>query len=788
MAGRRRKTTTATTTATRRRRRTTAANRKTTRRKSSVKIKIKQSSLYQVWAVFCLGLAIFLYLSLTYQAGPIGNIIAYNVQALFGTGVFLLPVALGIISFIFFFTKQSKFQAAKIISVAVAVSSFLGLIHLQAPTYASLENIELYGGYIGFVSSFLLQHFFERAAAALILGMIFVSSVIIIFDLNLTKIIQFFSSDVIGKIRLPEISIESAKTKEKKEEKKELKEKEDANNSFEILKIVKPKSLERVKKRQRKEPIPVTEDNLELPFEQESTPMELMQNVNGPQDVESQQDSESDEEKLKKDNERYADWKLPSLDLLDDSRSELEIDEKILRKQAAVIREKLQQFGIDVGMKDINVGPTVTQYTLEPSEGIKLNKITSLKNDLALALAAKAIRIEAPIPGKALVGIELPNEKRMTVHLRELIESKDFSDVESNLRLVLGRDVSGRPIIADLRTMPHLLIAGRTGSGKSVCMNTFLLSLLYQNSPRDLRFIMIDPKMVELGFYNGISHLLTPVITETEKAVSALRWAVSEMNRRYRVLNEKRYRNILEYNEEEEDKMSTIVIVIDELADMMMRGAKKETEALICRLAQMARAVGMHLIIATQRPSVDVITGIIKANIPTRIAFSVTAGVDSRTVIDNYGAEDLLGQGDMLYLPGGMSGPIRIQGVWVSTKEIERVTNNIKLTMDPEYDDDIIGSGSNQAGSVGAMGSAMGGFGGSSNDDKYDEAVETVRKTGRASATLLQRYLGIGYARAAKILDEMEENGLIGPSRGAKPREIFITAGDTEQQNTAVVS
>jgi len=357
------------------------------------------------------------------------------------------------------------------------------------------------------------------------------------------------------------------------------------------------------------------------------------------------------------------------------------------------------------------------------------------------------------------------------VHLREMLESEEFGSFDSKLRLAVGRDVSGMPVIDDLEGMPHLLIAGATGSGKSVGMNTFLLSLLYQNSPQDLKFIMVDPKRVELTPYNGIPHLLTPVITDSEKAHSSLKWAVAEMNRRYQNFAEKGYKNIKEYNAEEDKPLHRIVIVIDELADLMMQANKKETEALICRIAQMARAVGMHLIIATQRPSVDVITGVIKANIPTRIAFTVTSGVDSRTIIDSVGAEDLLGMGDMLYLPGNMSRPIRVQGVYVSTKEIEKVTNRIKLTVEPTYDESITqvkGTGGIDTGMVGSGGD------GTDQDNLYSDALELIQNTGKASASLLQRRLSVGYARAARILDILEEHGVIGPPNGAKPREIYI--------------
>ncbi len=452
---------------------------------------------------------------------------------------------------------------------------------------------------------------------------------------------------------------------------------------------------------------------------------------------------------------------------------------------------------------------------MKPHEGVKLSKITSLKSDLALALSATSIRIEAPIPGKGLVGIEVPNDHRISVHLREIMESKEYATFSSNLRFPLGRDVSGKPVCGDLEAMPHLLIAGATGSGKSVGMNTFLISLLYQNSPADLRLMLVDPKRVELTTYNGVAHLLTPVITDPEKAAIALRWAVAEMNRRYQIFSENGCRNIGEYNkfceekkaalaesgnaiqraledaeenlqaeaegvetlndevleaEKLPEKMPKIVIVIDELADLMMT-AGKDVEASICRIAQMARAVGMHLVIATQRPSVDIITGLIKANIPSRIAFAVSSQIDSRTILDSAGAEDLLGKGDMLYLPSGQSKPVRIQGIYISSKEIERVVNNIKIHGEPVYLQDII--------STKVVGEAVQGLpkselGGDDGDDMYEEALKVVLESRKASASLLQRRLKVGYARAARLLDLMEERGVIGPVNGAKPREIYL--------------
>ena len=468
--------------------------------------------------------------------------------------------------------------------------------------------------------------------------------------------------------------------------------------------------------------------------------------------------------------EKEIEWEFPSLDLLKAGDSNVTVEDDILMESAGMIKKKLQQFGIKVVMHEVNVGPTVIQYTLKPDASVKLTKITSLKNDIALALAAERVRIEAPIPGKSLVGIEVPNQYRAIVHLREILETATFTDSKSKLTLPLGRDVSGQPIIANLETMPHLLIAGATGSGKSVCMNTFLMSLLYQNSPQELKFIMIDPKRVELSSYNNIPHLLAPVITDPEKAAISLRWVVGEMTRRYSELHDKKVRNLVEYNDVSGvNKLPRIVVVVDELADLMM-AAGKEVEASICRIAQMARAVGIHLIIATQRPSVDVITGLIKANIPSRIAFAVSSSIDSRTILDGGGAEDLVGRGDMLYLPTGQNKPVRVQGIFVGTEEIERVTNRIKLTIEPDYNDSVTSTATAQQKLVGVPNSRAG----ADEDALYEAAFNLVKETRKASASLFQRRLKVGYARAARLIDILEDNGVVGPSDGAKARKIII--------------
>lgn len=464
------------------------------------------------------------------------------------------------------------------------------------------------------------------------------------------------------------------------------------------------------------------------------------------------------------------DWTSPAIDLLSDAVSK--VDSGNINANIATIQETLEDFNIAVEMHEVNVGPTVTQYTLKPASGIKLSRIANLTNDLALALAAHPIRIEAPIPGRSLVGIEVPNKKTAIVRLREIMESGEFDSIKSPLRIPLGRDVAGMPMATDLIKMPHLLISGATGAGKSVFLNSLLMGLLYQNSPEDLRIILVDPKRVEFTAYNDVPHLLSPVIVDPHKTVNALKWLVVEMDRRYKTLADSKVRDIGTYNRQNKDsKMPYIVLVIDELADLMAVSAR-EVEAYVCRLAQMSRAVGIHLVLATQRPSVDVITGLIKANFPSRIAFAVTSGTDSRTVLDTVGAEKLLGNGDMLYLPSDASKPKRIQACFVGDKEVKAVASALKEMSAPQYIEEVVRD------SKGSGGNMFGGSDGDEGDILFKEAVELIAKTGKASASYLQRKFRIGYARAARLLDILEDKGIIGQSEGAKPREVLIKEED----------
>ena len=468
---------------------------------------------------------------------------------------------------------------------------------------------------------------------------------------------------------------------------------------------------------------------------------------------------------------------MPPIDLLK-KPSGKGADLTDLAEKTRKLEETLNSFNVDAKVVDAIPGPTVTRYEIHPGPGVKVSSIVGLSNDIALNLEAKSIRIEAPIPGKAAVGIEVENDKINAVNIREIIDSKEFKSSKSKISFAVGKNISGKPVVGDLKGMPHLLIAGSTGSGKSVCINSIIASILYKAKPDEVKLVLVDPKVVELGNYNGIPHLLIPVVTDPRRAAGALNWAVQEMVKRYRTFADNNVRDIKGYNEyaalSGEREMEQIIIIIDELADLMMV-SPHEVEDSICRLAQMARAAGMHLVIATQRPSVDVITGLIKANVPSRIAFSVSSQIDSRTILDMGGAEKLLGKGDMLFLPMGASKPKRIQGAFVSDKEVERIVEFVKEGLDVHYNEDIIEHIEN-----GAEADAP-----PSDDSEADEflpqAIEIVVETGQASVSLLQRKLKVGYARAGRLVDQLEERGIIGPHEGSKPRKVLMSRAEFQE-------
>lgn len=737
--------------------------RRSTRKRATAEevavIELSPESRRMISGIIQLSGSILLFLVLQDNAGTLGEKMHEVLRFFFGTWGMLFPFFL-LGSGLLHTFGAGKLELKRSLGIVVCLLAFLGFMHMGA----SLEEIgprqtELAGA-IGFMMSLPFKLFFSDAVGYTVLSAAFLIGVFLAFEPSFSWVQELLHSRAEPSLKRQNLrSLKAVKQEDDDEDEMEEENDDDEDALADLveeggeepeLNIVRPEFARSIAKNKANKLI---KDKLKRRA-----------------DILEMKDT------------RFEEWTFPALDLLDDSESKLTVDDEELKRQARRIEEKLGEFGIEVKVRDARPGPTVTQFTLQPAEGVKLSSIATLKDDLALALAAQTLRIEAPIPGKSLVGIEMPNIHRTTVHLREILESSTFHESESALALPLGRDVSGESIVASLDEMPHLLIAGATGSGKSVCMNVILTSLLYQNAPHELKFILVDPKRVELMPYNGIPHLLTPVITESDKALQALRWAVAEMGRRLHRFSEQGARNINEYNEKQTDEanlLPRIVIVIDELADLMMRQFKRDTETMIVRIAQMARAVGMHLIIATQRPSVDVITGLIKANIPTRIAFRVVSSVDSRTILDGVGAEDLLGKGDMLYMTANTAKPVRVQGIYISTKEIERVMNAVKIAgggriteqiglaeddEDTPHDDTIMGA-SHQ---IDLNADDNGG------DDLFFDAVRVVQSAGKASASLLQRQLKVGYARAARLLDIMEEKGIVGPADGAKPRKVYI--------------
>ena len=483
-------------------------------------------------------------------------------------------------------------------------------------------------------------------------------------------------------------------------------------------------------------------------------------------------------------------YRYPPVSLLDEVKGGgLAASRKEQQQTAELLVNTLKEFGVQTSIVGVSHGPSVTRYELQPSAGVKISRITGLADDIALRLAATGVRIEAPIPGKAAVGIEVPNKASSPVCLRELVDSPEFRGAKSKLTVALGKDISGRIVLADLAKMPHLLIAGTTGSGKSVCTNSMIQSVLFRATPDEVRILLIDPKQVEFGIYNGIPHLLVPVVTDPRKAAGALGWAVTEMLNRYKTFADNNVRDLDSYNElarrsDTLKPMPLILIVIDELSDLMMAAANEVEDAII-RLAQMARAAGMHLVIATQRPSVDVITGLIKANIPSRLALTVASQVDSRTILDAGGAEKLLGRGDMLFMPVGISKPMRVQGCFVSNREVECVVDFLKSGgQESAYDEEVAEKINELAESSGKNASKKGedDFGGEG-DDMLPQAIEVVVEAGQASTSLLQRRLRLGYARAGRIIDELEQRGIVGPHEGSKPRQVLITRQQMIEMN-----
>ncbi|MFH2105552.1 MAG: DNA translocase FtsK [Parcubacteria group bacterium] len=733
-------------------------SRKTTRRrKASSFFSLERLSPETARGVLVVALFLFGIISLLSfldLTGVFGIFLENILKNILGWQAYIFPIFLMIVGGgIMIAQKRSadfEIKNSNYFGAFLFILCLSGFFHLFFPSDQALEIVDNYrgGGYVGFATSYPLRALMGTVGTGIIFLALIIISSILLFNISFQAIVEFLASikravSVIwGKVKgkaLPEENLKIGGIREAKEKRhlaKDESEDEDSEKSDDdIMSQLEVKSLEDRTNKGKK-------SNLKPLYASAGS----------------------------------GNWQPYPLDLLE-RKSGLPTSGDI-HNNAKIVRRTLQNFGIDVDMGEVNVGPTVTQYTFKPAEGVKLSRITALNNDLALALAAHPLRIEAPIPGRALVGIEIPNQTVAIVRLREAMEGEEFAKRSSNLSMLLGRNVAGTPIVADLTKMPHLLVAGATGSGKSVCLNTILLTLLWQNSPEDLRLIIVDPKKVEMTCYNNLPHLLTPVITDVDKTVNALRWAVSEMERRFELFSEAGKRDIAAYNKAaKEDKIPYIMVVIDELADLMAVAAN-EVEGCIVRLAQMARAVGIHLVLATQRPSVNIITGLIKANITSRIAFAVASQIDSRTIIDSSGAEKLLGNGDMLYITSDLGKPRRIQGIYVSDKEIRKVTNHLKTQGDPEYHEEV--TKKQTTSSIPGVVS-----GDDADDELFDDAQKIVMQAGKASASLLQRRLRIGYARAARLLDILEEKGLVGPADGAKPREIFVGEGTGEDKSTS---
>jgi DNA segregation ATPase FtsK/SpoIIIE, S-DNA-T family len=687
-------------------------------------------------AIVGLALGVIVLLGAFGAGGPVGNFLYHKIfQYLFGFAAVLVPIILIILAIAVAFDEHADWSWVEYISFTILGLSVLGFLQIVSPTLRS-------GGIIGYGVGTLATNLFAVYAGAIILAAIAIISILVLLNEEL-GVPEFLKSLFAKKEQPAEMGSTIMFT---------------------------PEELELADQAELA-PDPVAKNQTEQitrPTKQEPTP------------IEKPAKKKDDEEDFISAPATFSEtYEYPPLSLLSKSSGKPSVGD--IKANANLIKRTLQNFGIDVEMDEVSLGPTVTRYALKPAEGIKLSRITTLKSDLSLALAAHPLRIEAPIPGKSLVGIEIPNKVKAMVGLATLLEEDAFQNSPKRLYIALGTGVAGKSYYADIGKMPHLLIAGTTGSGKSVTVHNIILSLLYRNGPEDLRFIMVDPKRVELTLYNDIPHLLTPVIKDPKKAILALKWAAKEMERRYDILEKNSCRDITSYREKLESgkikdtnddgspvRMPYIVIIIDELADIM-QAYPRELESGIVRLAQMSRAVGIHLILSTQRPSVNVITGLIKANIPSRLALQVASQIDSRTILDAPGAESLLGKGDMLYQGEGMSKPERMQCANVEEPEIKKVVDFIKRHNEGLPDEITLGENIDEDRSI-----ASASFSDTDDDDPlYEEARIFVTQAGKASTSYIQRKLKVGYSRAARLIDLLEERGVVGPADGAKPREVM---------------
>jgi S-DNA-T family DNA segregation ATPase FtsK/SpoIIIE len=711
--------------------------------------------LNEITAVILLSLSVIVLISLiSYTPGDISfytshpNVPARNLVRAFGAYLsWALIFSFGWSSFIFplalfwlairKFSKTSQRSWPQAIGFLVLLLSLSSLLCLLP---ASPREVFQKGGLAGFIFSGFLVKYFGRPGAIIILATFLVLSLSVSAELSLVSLAQVLRSRfkvTVSRKKGPQVIGGRRQIGEKpipREVSIKTRETQDRPNKQEKEEVQPPVILRAVKK--TTEPTTQKEDHLKQRLARPA---------------------------------KSGEYQLPGLELLDSPPpvKEREIKED-LQANARILEETLSDFGIEARVAEIERGPVITRYELEPSPGVKVQRIVALSDDIALAMKAQSVRIVAPIPGKARVGVEVPNIQTAVVYLKEVLQSNEFVGSPSKLTLGLGKDIAGQPLIADLREMPHLLIAGTTGSGKTVCVNSLITSLLFRAGPDEVKLLMVDPKMVELAMFNDLPHLLCPVVTDPKKVQAALNWLVNEMDSRYSLLAQAGTRNIDAYNQKNEPILPFIVVIIDELADLMAV-ASAEVENAITRLAQLSRAVGIHMVLATQRPSVDVITGTIKANFPARISFKVASKVDSRTVLDANGADKLLGKGDMLFLKPGLARLIRAQGSLLKDSEIERVVEFIKAQRGPYYNDQILDQPQKTR------------FRDFTKDELFDEAVRVILESGQASVSILQRRLGLGYTRAARLIDAMEQEGIVGPYRGSKPREILVKRDESNQ-------
>ncbi|ABK61799.1 FtsK/SpoIIIE family DNA translocase [Clostridium novyi] len=751
-------------------------------------------------AFITLGILMILSVFATDSSGILGRSIKKILIGLFGIGSYILPLLIIFIG-ISYINKNSKLNFNNrfygIVILIINTLLFIQMVHINeyylendfmhGITKIFSEENAFHGGVISYMIDVPLYKLLGTVGSYIIFVAAYIISSLFIMQISLRELIQIIKGSSVKNANVKVNSNDTDIICDDSENKTNVGDSfvKGINNKIKLVNFLKPKE------KQENDDIKInTIDDNELtrnikinePKVIHNEPLQNTQMFNKSKNDENTYKEDTSSESInneiqKKSHETSREYVFPSTELLNYNTSNAydKNSKKELINYASKLEDTLNSFGVNAKVIQVTKGPSVTRFELQPSAGVKVSKITHLSDDIALNLAASSVRIEAPIPGKSAIGIEVPNKIVSPVYLREVIESSEFVNFDKNIAFAIGKDISGNCVVADLSKMPHLLIAGATGSGKSVCINTLIISLIYKYSPEDVKLLLVDPKVVELNIYNNIPHLLIPVVTNPKKAAGALNWAVTEMSRRYNLFAENNVRNIEGYNElvnkgRAENKLPWIVIIIDELADLMMV-SPGEVEEYIARLAQMARAAGMHLVIATQRPSVDVITGVIKANIPSRISFAVSSQIDSRTIIDSAGAEKLLGKGDMLFYPVGESKPVRVQGAFISETEVENIVTFIKDKKGPaNYEQNIINEINTKVEKQD-----------SDSDELMDEAIKIALENGQISTSLLQRRLKIGYNRAARIIDDMEDKGIISGKNGSKPRQILVD--DEELKN-----